>query len=108
MLSGLLEKAVRRVARSWLLKYVDGYKTQIMRVVQAIQAILVAAYLACPHIPAMNGMAACEIVDVVNAQWLAFTVLLGQLGLEFSIVDAKIKAKREAEEQSESAISSEQ
>lgn len=90
----LVDNIVRRIARSFLLKYVDGYKTQIFRVVQAVNLVLVGAYLLCPHIPEINGLAACSYVDQLNAQWLALSVLLGQVGLEFGIVDAKIKAKQ--------------
>lgn len=89
----LVDNIVRRIARSFLLKYVDGYKTQIFRVVQAVNSVLVGAYLLCPHIPEINGVLACSYVDQLNAQWLALSVFLGQLGLEFGIVDARIKAR---------------
>lgn len=90
----ILDGIVRRIARSFLLKRIDGYKTYIFRGVQAINSILVGLYLICPHLPMIHGAPACEIADMLNGQWLALSVLLGQLGLEFGIVDAKIKAKQ--------------
>lgn len=90
----IIDNLVRRLARGWLLKYIDGYKTKIFRVVQVVNSILVGAYLLCPILPEIHGALACSYVDTVNAKWLALSVLLGQIGLEFGIVDAKIKAKR--------------
>lgn len=90
----ILDKLVRRIAKSYLLKYIDGYKTTIFSVVQAVNSILVALYMACPALPAFKGMEACAVVDVLNGQWLALSVILGQLGLQFGIIDAKAKVKQ--------------
>ena len=89
----IIETLVRRGARSFLLKKLDGKKTYIFRAVQFINALLVALFMICPHLPQIHGAPACNMVELINGQWLALSVLLGQLGLEFGIVDAKIKAK---------------
>lgn len=89
----ILDRLVRRAAKSFLLKFLDGKKTYIFRAVQAVNSILVFLYLACPSIPDINGVTGCGMVDIINGHWLAISTLLGQVGLEFGIMDAKVKAK---------------
>lgn len=93
----IIDSLVRKLAKSFLLKWVDGYKTKIMRVVQTVNSILVSAYLACPTIPDFMGKTACGYVDELNTKWLALALLLGQLGLEFGIADAKAKQRERGE-----------
>ncbi len=90
---GLKDYLVRKLATSFLLKWVDGHKTTIFRVVQAVNSSLVALFVLCPHLPAVNGELACAVADQLNAQWMALSVVVGQLGLEFGIQDAKAKAR---------------
>lgn len=90
---GLKDKLIRRLARSFALKYLDGYKTDIMRAVALVNDFLIISYLACPYLPEISGVLACAKVDELNAKWLALGVLLSRLGLEFGIQDAKAKQR---------------
>lgn len=95
-ISDIKDKAIRAIAKSFLLKWVDGYKTQIFRVVQIINAALLFALLNCSLIPGtilIGGLQACAVANLLNAKWIALSTILGQFGLEFGIADQKAKAK---------------
>lgn len=89
----LKDYIIRKIAMSFLFRWADGHKTEIFRVVQTVNSILITLYLVCPHVPAVSGMDGCAVVDILNAKWLALSVALGQLGLEFGIQDAKAKSR---------------
>lgn len=89
----ILDRLVRKVAKSIFFKWLDGKKTYVFRVVQAINSVLVFLYLVCPQIPDIGMVNACGLVDTLNGHWLALSTILGQVGMEFGIMDAKIKAK---------------
>lgn len=91
MFTELKDKIIRKLAASFLLKKLDGRKTEIMRIVQAVNMLLVALVLACPSLPAINGMEACGLVGMINAKWIMLGTVLGHLGLELGIQDANAK-----------------
>ena len=82
---------IRKIATSFLLKWTDGKKTEIMRAVQAFNMLLLACAQFCSLIPDIKGINMCALVGQVQGQWLALGVLLGHLGLEFGIQDANAK-----------------
>lgn len=84
---------IRKIATSFLLKWADGHKTEIMRVVQAVNLLLLAAAQFCPMIPDISGQNICSLVGLIQAKWITLGVLLGHLGLEFGIQDANAKAR---------------
>lgn len=84
---------IRKLATSFILKWADGHKTDIMRVVQAINVALVAAFQFCDYIPAIGGLNACVLVGTLNAKWVLLGVVLGHIGLEFGIQDGKAKER---------------
>lgn len=76
---------VQKIASTFLLKYIDGYKTDITRLIQAITTIIIVLSTWFPDFAPLI---------VLNDQWYALLLLLSNLGLEFSIQHKKIKAEK--------------
>ena len=83
-LTDIKDWSIRKVATFFILKYIDGYKTNIMRILQGVTLIIFALAQLFPEVSV--------IVDI-STQWFAILALINQFGLEFSIADADIKRK---------------
>lgn len=92
ILIDLRDKLVRKLASSFLLARLDGYKTDIARVVQAINMVIAALYLVVPIVDSYGGFSLSSPLDFLNAKWLIALQFLTHLGLEFGIQDGKAKA----------------
>lgn len=92
----IYEELIRLIAAGKFspLRFLDGHKTTIFRIVQLINAVLVYLFMYCPYIPEWHGYIACDVTEIINGHWIALSTILGQIGLEIGIQDAKIKAKR--------------
>lgn len=100
MFTNIKDAIIRKIATSFLLKYVDGYKTEIMRIVHAVNIALLALVTVCqtiPTLPTISGVAACGVVVMLNAKWIMLGTVLSHFGLEFGIQDANAK-KRQGKE----------
>lgn len=84
ILGGVKEWTVRKVATFMFLKYLDGYKTDIMRILQGLTLIIFALSNLFPEVAA---------IVYVEQNWQIILVLLNQFGLEVSIQHAEIKRK---------------
>lgn len=105
MLTKLKDKLIRSVAKNFLLKWADGKKTEIMRVVQALNMVLLGLVWCCEYGPEfvaslpmgigelIPGLKFCPAVDMLNDKWVELSVLLAHFGLEFGIQDAKAKKR---------------
>jgi hypothetical protein len=92
-ISDIRDKLVRKVATSFLLRFCDGHKTEIARIVQAVNMLIAALYLALPVLDAKFGSALSQNLDFINDKWLLALNALTHLGLEFGLADAKAKEK---------------
>ena len=84
---------VRKVAKSFLLRFLDGHKTNIMRVVQGISMVLTGAILAGTGVDAETGSAIVPALDQVNHNWVLLLNFLTQFGLEFALSDKDAKTR---------------
>jgi hypothetical protein len=89
----LKDSFIRRIATSFIFRFLDNKKTEVARVVQAVNMILTGCYLLCGFFPASVGFDACAVVDVVNLKWVLLGSFVGHLGLEFGIQDANAKER---------------
>lgn len=92
-ISDLKDKLIRKLATSFLLKWADGRKSEIARIVQAVNMLIAALYLALPVLDSQFGSALSHNLDFINEKWLLALAFLGHLGIELGITDAKIKEK---------------
>ena len=93
MITDLKDKFIRKIATSLLLKYLDGYKTDIARLVQAVNMIIAALYLSMPILDQHFGTGFAQNLDFVNEKWLLALQFITHLGLEVGIQDKKAKNK---------------
>lgn len=93
-LVNLKDALIRKLATSFLLRWADGKKTEIMRVVQAINMLLLALISFCEPLKQLSGYEICEIANQLNASYVQFGVFLGHVGLELGIQDAKAKDRK--------------
>jgi hypothetical protein len=82
MVRQLKNSIIRRVARSYLLKHIDGYKKEIGRILLGCQMIVLALAQIFP-----DGAIAQELAGYVNEVFL----IVAWLGLEFGIQDEEAK-----------------
>lgn len=92
-LTAIKDFIVRRIARSVLLKFADGYKTQIMRVVQGISMVITGLILAATGVDEGTGSSLVPYVDSLNEKWILALNFLASLGLEFALSDRDAKAR---------------
>lgn len=92
-LFNLKDSVIRGIATTFLFKWLDNYKTEIARAVQAVNMILTGMFLLCVMVPPTFGFDACMVVDFLNLQWVLLGNVLGHLGLEFGIQDRKAKER---------------
>lgn len=104
-MGSLKDKVIRWVAKSFLLKWADGKKTEIMRIVQGVNMLMLALLWICQYgadfIAALPGgvgellpaVAFCPTVDFLNAKWVELGAVLAHAGLEFGIQDANAKER---------------
>lgn len=84
MLTQLKDYLIRKVARVYVIRLLDGKKTIIMRLLQGLTMTVAALVELFP------GSA---IAAEINTQWLLLVALLNHVGLEFAIQDANAKER---------------
>lgn len=89
----LRDGIVRRIARSVILRLVDGHKTTIFRIVQGISMVITGAILAAGGVDEAAGTELGTVLDSVNANWVLLLNFLAQFGLEFALADKAAKEK---------------
>ena len=92
-LTAIKDFLVRKVARSFILKFVDGHKTNLMRVVQGISMLITGLTLAVTGVDGSAGTELVPYVDKLNANWILALNFLAQFGLEFALSDKDAKAR---------------
>lgn len=92
-LTAIKDFIVRRIAKSFLLKFIDGYKTPIMRVVQGISMVITGLILAATGVDEGTGSAIVPFLDGLNEKWVLVLNFLASLGLEFALSDRDAKAR---------------
>jgi len=96
-ISDLKDKLVRKLSASFLLRFADGYKTQIARVVQGINLVATGAYLLAPIIDQYAGTKLAPLTEGLNAQLALLTSwLAGQGFYELGKADAVAKVRLES------------
>lgn len=94
-LQGIYDSIVRKVSSSFLLKYLDGYKTPIMRTWQAINLIMEALYMVCVFIPDYQGINACGLLDLISLKLILLSNMAQKIGLELAVQDRGAKQRIE-------------
>lgn len=85
ILSDIKDWTVRKVATSLFLRYFDGYKEDIVKVVNALSVIIFTVTAWFPD---------AALALAIGDKWYALILLLNTLGLAFSTADRKIKEEQ--------------
>ncbi len=95
MFTSIQDAIVRKIATSFLLRWADGYKTEIMAVVHGVNLALLYLVAACAAypLPLPQLVAVCGVVGLLNAKWVLLGTFLSKLGLVFGIADANAKSR---------------
>lgn len=93
MFTELKDRFIRSIATSFLLRSLDGKKTEIARIVQAVNMLIAALYLALPVLDAQFGFQLSQNLDFINDKWLLALQFLTHLGLEVGLQDKAAKAR---------------
>jgi hypothetical protein len=97
MFTSIKDYIIRKLSTSLVLRYLDGYKTQIARGIQAANLLMTAAYVLAPLIDQYAGTRIAASLDGANAQLgLLTSWLAGQGFYEFGKADAAAKARLES------------
>lgn len=84
MITRFKDSIIRRLARTWLLKKIDGHKKEIGRILLGVQMIVFSIVALFP-----DSAIALELEVFVNEIF----IIVAWLGLEFGIQDEEIKIK---------------
>lgn len=95
-ITDLKDRLIRKLATSFLLSKVDGYKTDIARAVQGANMVIAGLYVAAPSIDAHLGTHLMAQLDFVNAKYLLGLQLLGHLGIEVGLQDKAAKDRADS------------
>jgi len=87
----LKDNIVRRIARSLLLRFLDGKKTIISRILNGIAMVFAGLFMAVGAIDEETGTGLANWLQGVNVYWVMFLQFLAQLGLEFGLSDRDAK-----------------
>ncbi len=84
---------VRRIATSIFLKWADGYKTPIFKVLKGISMAITGLILAGSGIDESGVVQVGPYLEVINLKWALLLNFLAEIGLDFAKTDREAKGK---------------